>query len=107
MGLQFEEEKKTDLTITTTNNNTKKSEEKKEKTKCNFITRFITTHKGSVRVAKFTPKGNYVATGSTDNSIKLLDVEKMHTHHQTKAEVEDYTAARPVVRTFYDHTGVR
>jgi hypothetical protein len=37
---------------------------------------------------------------------KLLDVEKMHYHHQTKAEVEDYAAARPVIRTFYDHTQV-
>jgi cleavage stimulation factor subunit 1 len=33
-----------------------------------------------------------------------LDVEKMHFHHQTKAEVEDITSARPVIRTFYDHT---
>lgn len=27
----------------------------------------------------------------------------MHFHNQTKAEVEEYAAARPVIRTFYDH----
>ncbi|KAL0486853.1 cleavage stimulation factor subunit 1 [Acrasis kona] len=69
-----------------------------------FVTRFITTHKGSCRTAKFTRDGKYVATGSADCSLKLLDVEKMHYHHQTKVEVEDHTQARPVIRTFYDHT---
>jgi cleavage stimulation factor subunit 1 len=75
--------------------------------KASFVTRFITTHKGSVRTAKFTRDGKYVVTGSADSSLKLLDVEKMHYHHQTKGEVEEYTQARPVIRTFYDHTGVR
>jgi cleavage stimulation factor subunit 1 len=70
------------------------------------VTRFITTHKGSVRTAKFTRDGKYVVTGSADSSLKLLDVEKMHYHHQTKGEVEEYTQARPVIRTFYDHTAV-
>jgi WD40 repeat protein len=74
--------------------------------KASFVTRFITTHKGSVRTAKFTRDGKYVVTGSADSSLKLLDVEKMHYHHQTKGEVEEYTQARPVIRTFYDHTAV-
>eukprot|EP01027_Heterolobosea_sp_BB2_P010110 GEZU01014877.1.p1 GENE.GEZU01014877.1~~GEZU01014877.1.p1 ORF type:complete len:339 (+),score=49.96 GEZU01014877.1:47-1018(+) len=70
-----------------------------------FVTRFITTHKGSVRVARYSRDGKYVVTGSEDHSLKLLDVNKMHYHHQTKSEVEDYASARPVIRTFYDHTG--
>eukprot|EP00761_Pharyngomonas_kirbyi_P000064 gb/GECH01000064.1/.p1 GENE.gb/GECH01000064.1/~~gb/GECH01000064.1/.p1 ORF type:complete len:414 (+),score=72.73 gb/GECH01000064.1/:1-1242(+) len=70
-----------------------------------FITRFITTHKAAVRCARFTSNGMHVATGSEDCSLKLLDVQKMHYHHQTKAEVEDYASARPVIRTFYDHVG--
>ena len=70
---------------------------------CNFTTKFITTHKGAARCAKFSNDGRYVVTGSSDCSLKLLDVSKMNYHHQTKAEVEDYSNARPVIRTFYDH----
>jgi cleavage stimulation factor subunit 1 len=48
-----------------------------------------------------------VATGSTDTSIKLLDVEKMKMYNQMKTEHgEDYAPARPVIRTFYDHIQV-
>ena len=70
---------------------------------CEFVTKFITTHKGAARCAKFSNDGRYVVTGSSDCSLKLLDVAKMNYHHQTKAEVEDYTNARPVIRTFYEH----
>jgi cleavage stimulation factor subunit 1 len=48
----------------------------------------------------------YVASGSEDCSIKLLDVKKMHYFSIVKGEQsDDYTqgAAKPVVRTFYDH----
>lgn len=76
---------------------------KDEKKKPQFLTRFITQHKESCRVAKFSKDGKLVATGSSDHSIKLLDVEKMHCHHLTKSEVEDQTSAKPVIRTFYDH----
>ena len=70
---------------------------------CTFTTKFITTHKGAARCAKFSNDGKYVITGSADNSLKLLDVTKMNYHHQTKVEVEDYSNAKPVIRTFYDH----
>ncbi|KAL9651807.1 hypothetical protein ABK040_014452 [Willaertia magna] len=70
---------------------------------CNFVTKFITTHKGAARCAKFSPDGKFVVTGSADWSLKLLDVSKMNYHHQTKAEVEDFGNAKPVIRTFYDH----
>eukprot|EP01119_Soliformovum_irregulare_P016631 TRINITY_DN4853_c0_g1_i1.p1 TRINITY_DN4853_c0_g1~~TRINITY_DN4853_c0_g1_i1.p1 ORF type:complete len:446 (-),score=101.14 TRINITY_DN4853_c0_g1_i1:15-1352(-) len=71
----------------------------------NFTTKFITTHKNSCRVAKFSPDGKFVATGSSDTSIKVLDVEKMKTFNHTKSEHgEDFAPAKPVTRTFYDHT---
>jgi len=48
-----------------------------------------------------------VATGSSDCSIKLLQVAKMHYHSQVKGEkTEDYLSTRPVIRTFYDHQGM-
>jgi len=95
----------------------------------NFVTRFITTHKNGCRVAKFshdgkrkpsnnqvsdtenqhqiTTIGHYVATGSSDTSIKLLDVTKMKTFSQQKSDTPvDVGPMRPVIRTFYDHTQV-
>jgi cleavage stimulation factor subunit 1 len=49
--------------------------------------------------------GRLVATGSSDTSIKLLDVEKMKNYNQNKLEHgEDFAPARPVIRTFYDHS---
>eukprot|EP01133_Synstelium_polycarpum_P012803 gene12803-15025_t len=74
--------------------------------KVSFLTKFITTHKNACRVAKFSADGKYVATGSSDTSIKLLDVNKMRNFNQTKNETtEDFAPSRPVMRTFYDHTG--
>ncbi|KAN0031724.1 hypothetical protein ACTFIV_005590 [Dictyostelium citrinum] len=71
----------------------------------NFITKFITTHKNACRCAKFSWDGKFVATGSSDTSIKLLDVNKMRNYNQTKNETtEDSAPSRPVIRTFYDHT---
>jgi len=70
----------------------------------NCTTKFITTHKSEVRIAKFSPDGMWVATGSQDTSIKLLDVVKMKTYNETKQETtEDFAPSRPVIRTFYDH----
>jgi len=73
----------------------------------NYQTRFITTHKNSCRCARFSPDGKFIATGSADTSIKLLDVEKMMSYSQLKnesGEGEDMQLTRPVIRTFYDHT---
>jgi WD40 repeat protein len=92
LGLQNEIERKKDLEI----QNEDTLEKTKKMKKTTLVTRFITTHKGACRVAKFSPDGKFVATGSSDNSIKLLEVEKMHTHHLMKSEVEDYASARPV-----------
>jgi cleavage stimulation factor subunit 1 len=58
-------------------------------------------------VARFSRDGKFIATGSKDTSIKLVDVEKMKVYNQQKADSADpkYAPARPVIRTFYDHTG--
>ncbi|GAM25829.1 hypothetical protein SAMD00019534_090040, partial [Acytostelium subglobosum LB1] len=73
--------------------------------KVSFLTKFITTHKNACRCAKFSWDGKFVATGSSDTSIKLLDVNKMRNYNQTKNETtEDFAPSRPVIRTFYDHT---
>eukprot|EP01090_Pellita_catalonica_P003464 TRINITY_DN13137_c0_g1_i1.p1 TRINITY_DN13137_c0_g1~~TRINITY_DN13137_c0_g1_i1.p1 ORF type:complete len:426 (-),score=51.95 TRINITY_DN13137_c0_g1_i1:98-1375(-) len=69
-----------------------------------YKTRFITTHKKECRCAKFSPDGKLVATGSTDTSIKLIDVEKMKNYNTSKLHSEEFLI-RPTTRTFYDHIG--
>ncbi|MES1920842.1 hypothetical protein MHBO_002468, partial [Bonamia ostreae] len=46
------------------------------------LTKFIATHKDVCRVGVFSKDGTLAATGSSDTSIKLLDVSKMHFHNQ-------------------------
>jgi WD40 repeat protein len=57
--------------------------------------------------------GRFVATGSADTSIKLLDVERMKIYGQIKTPPagaapatpsEDGGVSHPVTRTFYDNT---
>eukprot|EP01116_Phalansterium_solitarium_P011305 TRINITY_DN26945_c0_g1_i1.p1 TRINITY_DN26945_c0_g1~~TRINITY_DN26945_c0_g1_i1.p1 ORF type:complete len:426 (-),score=126.07 TRINITY_DN26945_c0_g1_i1:142-1419(-) len=69
----------------------------------NFQTKFITTHKNAVRCVKFSPDGKYVATGSADTSIKMMDVRKMKAFNQS-ADDDMAHSVKPVIRTFYDHT---
>lgn len=70
-----------------------------------YHTKYVTTHKGSVTAAAFSSDGSVVATGSSDNSIKLLDVNKMHYHSQLNLDKHtlDTDDLRPVIRTLYDH----
>lgn len=70
----------------------------------NFETCFVTTHKQQCRTAKFSRDGKYCCTGSEDNSIKLLDVEKMKIFNQTTKDTGDKPSTRPVIKTFYHHT---
>lgn len=79
--------------------------------RCNFQTKFITTHKNVCRCASFSPDGKYVATGSADTSIKVLDVQRMlqFSGHGKDLNADESAAAgasgiRPVTKTFYDHT---
>eukprot|EP00658_Telonema_sp_P-2_P012927 TRINITY_DN14921_c0_g1_i10.p1 TRINITY_DN14921_c0_g1~~TRINITY_DN14921_c0_g1_i10.p1 ORF type:complete len:248 (-),score=47.50 TRINITY_DN14921_c0_g1_i10:389-1132(-) len=68
-------------------------------TRVDLETRFITTHKGLCRTACYSADGAFVATGSEDTTLKLLDVSKMGSAQQAGDE-----ASRPVTRAFYDHT---
>jgi len=74
----------------------------------NYQRRFITQHKKDCTIGKFTADGKFIATGSADTSIKLLEVEKMlvfKSKDSVKVEYDDTQMARPVVKNFYDHTG--
>jgi cleavage stimulation factor subunit 1 len=69
----------------------------------NYTNLFITRHQGPCISATFSPDGCYVATGSTDSSIKLLDVERMErVRSMDSATISEVD--RPVIRTLYDHT---
>jgi cleavage stimulation factor subunit 1 len=70
----------------------------------NFVTRFIATHKDKCRCAKFSHDGKFVATGSQDTSIKLIDVDKMKSFSQAKGDTAEELLPKPVTRTFYDHS---
>jgi WD40 repeat protein len=74
----------------------------------NYLLKFVTSHRNVVRCAKFTPDGKYVASGSADTSIKLIDVQKMMTSTQQRTDggVEEVNMSRPVIRIFYDHIQV-
>ncbi|ORY52102.1 WD40 repeat-like protein [Rhizoclosmatium globosum] len=61
---------------------------------------FATQHKGAVRGAAFNADGTYFATCSADNSLKVLDVAKIHACHRDPSNA---TADKPAIRTFYDH----
>lgn len=66
----------------------------------NYASVFMANHKNGVLSAAFSNDGLYLCTGSSDSSIKLLDVGKMKA-----VGINDAAAAqaRPTLRTFYDH----
>lgn len=70
-----------------------------------LVQRFVTSHKGPCRAGAFSGDGDLAATGSEDHSIKLIDVNRVR-YYSRSSHVggggDD--AARPVIKTFYDHT---
>ncbi|KAL6012036.1 hypothetical protein ACLOJK_002507 [Asimina triloba] len=63
-------------------------------------TRHVSEHKNVARCARFSPDGQFVATGSTDTSIKLFEISKVK---QMMLPDSRDGPVRPVIRTFYDH----
>eukprot|EP01006_Ploeotia_vitrea_P036694 TRINITY_DN66045_c7_g10_i1.p1 TRINITY_DN66045_c7_g10~~TRINITY_DN66045_c7_g10_i1.p1 ORF type:complete len:512 (-),score=244.62 TRINITY_DN66045_c7_g10_i1:558-1904(-) len=75
-----------------------------------YTTRFVAAHKGPCRTAAFHPDGQIIATGSSDTTIKVIDVEKAYMFQQVKDELRRSNGVlaqemRPVVKTLYDHAG--
>ena len=60
--------------------------------------RFVASYKEPVLCARFSEDGKLAACGSADNSIKILDVERMCSR-QAVGHPEFY----PNIRTLYDH----
>jgi len=78
-----------------------------------YETCYVTSHKGPCRAAVFSKNGLYIATGSVDYSIKILDVERMLAKNTSPTELAAMQATmqtteqlgdHPVIRTLYDHS---
>ncbi|KAI8892317.1 WD40-repeat-containing domain protein [Globomyces pollinis-pini] len=59
---------------------------------------FTTQHRGSCRASAFSLDGNYLATGSSDTSLKVLDTQLIVKYHGESSE------EKKVFKTLYDHT---
>ncbi|KAI8850854.1 WD40-repeat-containing domain protein, partial [Chytridium lagenaria] len=66
----------------------------------NYNPWFTTIHKEAVRTAAFSVDGRFIATGSADTSLKVLDVAKIRDAHRGGGSEP---AEKPVIRTLYDH----
>lgn len=72
-----------------------------------YETAYVTSHKGNCRAGAFSADGMLCATGSTDASIKVLDVERMLAKSNMDAPGKNTEQGHPVIRTLYDHIDVR
>uniref|UniRef100_F6SML9 Cleavage stimulation factor subunit 1 n=2 Tax=Ciona intestinalis TaxID=7719 RepID=F6SML9_CIOIN len=77
-----------------------------------YETCYVTAHKAPTRAATFSKNGQYIATGSVDTSIKVLDVERMLAKSILPSDINNMMeqssqaggmADHPVIRTLYDH----
>lgn len=66
----------------------------------NLETCWIATHKFGCLSAAFSPDGSLAATGSTDATIKLIDVGKITSQRQRG----DESGVKAVIKTLYEHT---
>ncbi|KAE9538154.1 hypothetical protein AGLY_006126 [Aphis glycines] len=69
-----------------------------------YETVYVTSHKGPCRAGAFSPDGQLIATGSSDASIKILDVERMLAKAHDIGNTDNQEGqGHPVIRTLYDH----
>lgn len=69
-----------------------------------YETVYVTSHKGACRAGAFSPDGQLIATGSSDASIKILDVERMLAKAHDIGNTDNQEGqGHPVIRTLYDH----
>jgi len=70
-----------------------------------YETCYVTSHKNACRAAAFSRDGLYIATGSVDTSIKVLDVERMLLKSTLPVDMlgDIQQGDHPVIRTLYDH----
>ncbi len=71
-----------------------------------YETAYVTSHKGNCRAGAFSADGMLCATGSTDASIKILDVERMLAKSNMDTPGKNSEQGHPVIRTLYDHIDV-
>ncbi|XP_016662801.1 cleavage stimulation factor subunit 1-like isoform X2 [Acyrthosiphon pisum] len=69
-----------------------------------YETIYVTSHKGACNAGAFSPDGQLIATGSSDASIKILDIERMlaKAHEIGSTDIIE-GQGHPVIRTLYDH----
>ncbi|KAJ2289149.1 hypothetical protein IWW55_006354, partial [Coemansia sp. RSA 2706] len=60
---------------------------------------YKTKHKGVATTAAFSRDGQYIATGSADTSLKLIEVDRVRSPAGAPMRRED----KPVIRTLYNH----
>ncbi|KAJ2701477.1 hypothetical protein FB645_004623 [Coemansia sp. IMI 203386] len=60
---------------------------------------YKTKHKDAATAAAFSADGRYIATGSADSSLKLIEVDRVRNPAAGSARRED----KPVIRTLYNH----
>jgi WD40 repeat protein len=73
-----------------------------------YVTRYISACKDPVTCAAFSSAGDYAAIASEDCSVKILEVDKMHSHIDVKGERSgEYESTNPIYKTIYDHARVR
>ncbi|KAJ2502249.1 hypothetical protein IWW47_003015 [Coemansia sp. RSA 2052] len=64
-----------------------------------YSTWYMTRHKDAATAAAFSRDGRYIATGSADASLKLIEVDRVREPQAGSARPED----KPVIRTLYHH----
>ncbi|KAG5455524.1 MAG: hypothetical protein BJ554DRAFT_5033, partial [Olpidium bornovanus] len=69
----------------------------------NYRTMYTTSHKGPCTTAAFSQDGRFIATGSADSSLKVIDVARCNRVNSRTGEPVE----KPVIRTLYDHAAVR